>query len=135
MSSRSLPQEDFIQHPRLWIQATYFNINIWFLYLCSNFDFFYSRWKQPTVRIIRNKKKVCMMLMENHDRIFMMNVSLYNCLVYLFPWKLLSQPQTDSVREWRKQVANRKLRKKLLQGKIFQIYCWPTDTIPYLMGL
>lgn len=38
----------------------------------------------------------------------------------------------------RVKEASSKLKnalKKLLQAKIFQNYCWPTDTIPYLMGL
>lgn len=38
-------------------------------------------------------------------------------------------------REWRRQRSNTMREKKPVAGKIFQIYCWPTDTIPYLMGL
>lgn len=37
-------------------------------------------------------------------------------------------------KRWKK-TANEKEKRKLLQGMILQLYCWPTDTIPYLMGL
>ena len=44
-----------------------------------------------------------------------------------------SRRQTENV--WEEKKGERE--GELLQGKkkIFQIYCWPTDTIPYLMGL
>lgn len=56
-----------------------------------------------------------------------------------------SERYHQSIEQFQKEIEGNKWQKtetekekkpiKLLQGKILEIYFWPTDTIPYLMGL
>lgn len=83
---------------------------------------------RTTVRFIIIKKK-CMLLNENEDKILASNIIA--CII------VIKAAATASKRFSKrgKKTANDKEKRKLLQGKILQLYCWPTDTIPYLMGL
>lgn len=69
-----------------------------------------------------------MLLNENKDKVLASNIA---CII------VIKAAVTASKRFSKrgKKTANDKEKRKLLQGKILQLYCWPTDTIPYLMGL
>lgn len=70
-----------------------------------------------------------MPLNENEDKILPSNI--IGCIIVI-------KAAVTASKRFRKRVkktANDKEERKLLQRKILQIYCWPTDTIPYLMGL
>lgn len=130
MSSRSLSREDFMQNPRLKNSSdsllffkNYFHIIVAFYLYIS-----YSRWKQSTVGIVSNKN-VCMMLMENHSKVLMINVSLYNCPVYWFPWKAtVTDPRTDSASNRGRQMGNLKMCIYVIIIYIFLNVAWKDNS-------
>lgn len=83
---------------------------------------------RTTVRFIIIKQK-CTLLNENEDIILACNIIA--CIIV----RKAAATASKRFSKRGKKTANDKEKRKLLQGKILQLYCWPTDTIPYLMGL
>ena len=139
MSSRSLLLEDLTLHPRLSIQARFVIFILYFIsylflgYFVKTGCFF--QWNQPTITIITLKKRHLHDAYEKSWWCFL-RLMQYNCAeccrLHESYGRNYSQPQTDSPREWRKQVANgkcmrrgKKKKKNCCRGRYFEFTVGP----------